>query len=206
MDDLPPELWRLVIAHMDWPTKCHARLASRKTREWCQAHYERRMADWVCGPEFERWSHLLRDKLDTACQCGNVVAARAIIAKMQSRVAAYGDAVVHSREWYDARSVVDEINSLLSRSVRDSGHARIVEALLQAGADPGQRDGISSLLHVAGARGRADLMALLLEAGADPNALDLYGNYPPTPTGVSVVGRKQSPWNSMGVQTPASSS
>jgi ankyrin repeat protein len=55
-------------------------------------------------------------------------------------------------------------------------HERIVELLLEAGADVNAQDGeYGTALHAASFRGREQIVKLLLKAGADVNAQG--GNY-----------------------------
>lgn len=55
----------------------------------------------------------------------------------------------------------------------------MIEALVEAGADPGTRDnGGRPPLHVAAGENAAPVVEVLIEVGADPGARDENGRFP----------------------------
>ncbi len=61
----------------------------------------------------------------------------------------------------------------------EAGHAEVLKARLEAGANPNQKDELGNYpVHLAAAGRSARVMQLLLEAGADPQARDAKGRTP----------------------------
>ncbi|HJN75310.1 MAG TPA: ankyrin repeat domain-containing protein [Myxococcota bacterium] len=66
-------------------------------------------------------------------------------------------------------------------AMREDSSFRICAWLLDAGADPNERDGArfeQTALHLAAERGNIELAERLLEAGAEPDPPDKWGNGP----------------------------
>ena len=171
--DMPPEVLDLVVASMDPPSLDATRATCHALHALCEERRELRIRRWAAN----KYEYSLEQHLKRACTIGCASVAKHVLERLKGLVTYDHEPVVKTREWYRVQSFNRMVHDLLPEAVH-LGHAGIVKLLIGFGSDPNRSLFISSLLHIACARGHVTVVRALLEAGVDAKATDLYGQSP----------------------------
>ena len=162
--DFPDHLLNLIVEKLDWTTLRTTRTTCRSLCALCEHHHECGMQERATKKHDWELDH----ELKLACKTNADKVAKIIITTIQSRL-----------QKVDSFPCI--LNQLLWDTVHRRGEVTIVDVLvigLGTKELMRKRDFITSLLHMAAAKGLDAIFARLVDAGMDENALDIYGQTP----------------------------